>query len=96
MTAQRDIAFCPHADRTRVESHFRTKMVVVETCITCAATFLPKLFPKALHGQPFTLKVATAAGGTLVMQGKWEGVPVYLTSKQIGGFLAVVGAGDDD
>ena len=96
MTSQRDITFCPHADRTRVESHVGKKMTAVETCIACAASLLPKLFPKKLSGQPFTLRIGTAAGGTLVMQGKWEGVPVYLTSKQIGGFLAVVGAGDDD
>lgn len=96
MTSQRDITFCPHADRTRVENHVGKKMIAVETCITCAATLLPKLFPKALNGKPFTLRIATATGGTLVMQGKWEGIPVYLTAKQIGGFLDVLGAANDD
>lgn len=96
MTVKKEVTHCPHADRSRVESIVGTKTTVIETCIVCAAGLLPKLFPKRYNGVPFTLRIETATGGVLTMKGTWEGVPVWLTAKQIGGFLEVWGANDDN
>jgi hypothetical protein len=78
-----DVTYCPHEERTRVEHIVGKKKVVIETCQGCAAGLLPKLFSVKNKCAPFSLRISNGES-TLVLQGAWEGVPRYLTAKELG------------
>jgi hypothetical protein len=80
---------CPCKDPRTVTILVGTHKTVFNCCEECAASILPKKFPQAVtNGLPFIIRIQTARG-ILELNGKWIGVPTYLTSKQIGGLLAV-------
>lgn len=82
---------CGHTPSAKVTLVVGTKASESQVCAECVRTMIDKKFPTIVKaGVPFIVRIETA-DGVLALKGEWEGKPRWLSSKDIGGLLAVWG-----
>ena len=82
---------CPHNPRALIQTIVGTKVTELEACKDCMASVIQARMPDTLKkGLPFIVRISTE-GTTLILQGSWEGMPRYLTSKEVSGVLKYLG-----
>jgi len=78
---------CPHDNRADIKIIVGTKITELAVCKECANNVMQSRLPGILKmGVPFLIKLSSE-GSSLVLNGVWEGMPRYLTTKEIGGVL---------